>query len=139
MDTAVTPARWKAPVAVAGAVAACCGYLAAVDPDGGAPLPACPLHALTGWWCPLCGSLRGVHHLLRGDPVAALSSNVALVVLLPVLVYAWVAWLSDAVGGPRLARPAAVPRWQVWVVVGVAALYGVARNLPWAPFPALAP
>ena len=37
--------------------------------------PSCPLHALTGWLCPLCGSLRALHALLLGAPVVAFSLN----------------------------------------------------------------
>lgn len=38
-------------------------------------LPSCPLHALTGWLCPLCGSLRAVHALLHGAPRVAFGLN----------------------------------------------------------------
>jgi Protein of unknown function (DUF2752) len=37
--------------------------------------PSCPFYAITGWLCPLCGSLRAVHALLHGAPLAALAFN----------------------------------------------------------------
>jgi hypothetical protein len=37
--------------------------------------PSCPLFALTGWRCPLCGSLRAVHALLHGHFTAAIAFN----------------------------------------------------------------
>ena len=49
--------------------------LVAFDPATTWWFPACPLHALTGWLCPLCGSLRALHTLLLGDPLTALALN----------------------------------------------------------------
>ena len=88
--------------------------------------PPCPLQALTGLDCPLCGATRATHQLLRGDVLAALDLNALYVVLLPVLAVLAVWWLvrgrlPDAVGRAR------------WGVVAVAAGFVVARNLPWAP------
>jgi hypothetical protein len=37
--------------------------------------PSCPFHAWTGWLCPLCGSLRALHALLRGQLRVALELN----------------------------------------------------------------
>jgi Protein of unknown function (DUF2752) len=37
--------------------------------------PSCPFYAMTGWLCPLCGSLRAVHAMLVGHPLAALALN----------------------------------------------------------------
>ena len=33
--------------------------------------PTCPFLAITGWYCPGCGSLRAVHDLLHGDLAGA--------------------------------------------------------------------
>lgn len=49
--------------------------LALFDPATTWWMPPCPFHALTGWLCPLCGSLRAVHALLRGTPLIALAFN----------------------------------------------------------------
>jgi hypothetical protein len=45
--------------------------VAAVDPDR-RDIPLCPLHAMTGLLCPLCGGLRAVNHLAHGHLGAAL-------------------------------------------------------------------
>jgi hypothetical protein len=58
------------------------GALAAFDPAVTWWFPSCPLHVLTGWLCPLCGSLRAVHALLVGHPLAALAFNPLLIVSL---------------------------------------------------------
>jgi hypothetical protein len=54
--------------------------LAAFDPATTWWFPSCPFHAITGWLCPLCGSLRAAHALLRGAPFAALAFNPLFVV-----------------------------------------------------------
>ena len=66
--------------------------------------PPCPFHELTGPWCPICGSSRALHSLLHGDAGAAFGHNPLLIALLPLLVWAWLAWTLDSVGGPHLSR-----------------------------------
>jgi hypothetical protein len=59
--------------------------IATFDPTTTWWFPSCPMHALTGWLCPLCGSLRAVHALLRGAPVEAFRFNPLTTVALPAL------------------------------------------------------
>jgi len=68
-------------------LAAAAALVAACDPATTWWFPSCPFHALTGWLCPLCGSLRAVHALLRGSPAAALTFN-------PLTVIGLGAWLA---------------------------------------------
>jgi hypothetical protein len=130
--------------ALAGAAVA----VAAFDPASpGSHFPACIFHQTTGLWCPGCGLTRGVHHLLRGDVISALGSNVFTPVAVLVIVGAWWTWARRTLGaGP--ARSAA--RLVAWVPgrarasVGPAAavllaVYGVLRNVPIGPFRSLAP
>jgi hypothetical protein len=49
--------------------------LFAFDPATTSWFPPCPFHAITGWLCPLCGSLRALHALLSGAPSAAIAFN----------------------------------------------------------------
>jgi hypothetical protein len=96
-------------------------------------LPLCPLHAVTGLWCPLCGSLRGLALLGDGQVLAALGSNLLLVVTLPMLAWGVIA----LAGGGAVAAPWVVPR-RAWIAFAVfALLYTVTRNLPFGT--ALAP
>ena len=60
--------------------------LAAFDPATTCWFPSCPFHALTGWLCPLCGSLRAIHALCLGAPLTALAFN-------PLTVAGLAAWL----------------------------------------------
>ena len=47
-----------------------------------------------GFYCPGCGGLRAVHDLTHGDVGAALSSNILVTLLIPVVSSAAV-WLAD--------------------------------------------
>jgi hypothetical protein len=133
-------ARWRriAPtllLALGGTATA--WLLSRVDPNApGNLLPPCPLHALTGLYCPGCGSTRALHALLQGDVPGALAMNPLLVVALPVLAaMALNAAGWQPAGAQRLWR--ALGRPLPWLVVLLG--YAVLRNLPWAPFGWLAP
>jgi hypothetical protein len=74
-------------VFAAGVAAAVAADLA-FDPEQ-RHVPLCPFRALTGWWCPLCGSLRSAYSLAHGRLSAALHDNALLVAALPVVFAAW--------------------------------------------------
>ena len=70
-----TPARtlmWAA-ITAAGLLAGAALYL--FNPAESRLFPPCPFHALTGWQCPGCGSLRAAHCLLHGEFIAAFRLN----------------------------------------------------------------
>lgn len=85
-------------------------------------VPLCPFHAATGWWCPLCGSLRAVDALGHLQWRTALHANALLVVVLPLLFLWWGDWL-------RTGRARRIPVGVLPVVL-VAVLFTVVRNLP---------
>jgi hypothetical protein len=91
-------------------------------------LPTCPFHALTGLYCPGCGSTRALHRLMHGDVEAALRFNPLMVATLPVL------------GVLLIRRDSATvrPVW-IWLLLAVVIGYGVLRNIPVHPFTLLAP
>lgn len=104
----------------AGAALLVGGVLWLVDPSRHR-IPLCPLHALTGLWCPLCGSTRAVHALLHADLATAVADNALFVLALPVLAGLWWRRRTSGRGLPR-------PVW--WAVVVVVLAFGVFRNLP---------
>lgn len=92
-------------------------------------LPLCPLHALTGIWCPFCGVLRSTYELTRGHLGAALHYNAMFVLALPVLAVLWMDWAVRARSGqPRRAVPRTVT---IGIVIALVA-FTVVRNLPGA-------
>ena len=120
--------RWAVGAwALGGAASA--GLLLARDPNVPGAYGFCPLQAVTGLDCPLCGGLRGTHALLHGDVGAALDHNL----LLPVFLVAGVALAVSAARRRPLAGSRATRL--MWAAVLVAAVaFGVLRNLPWFPW-----
>lgn len=133
-------AQRRLAVAAAAVATAATAVVAIADPAVPGRYGVCPLLAVTGWWCPLCGSLRAVHALARGDVAAAADFNLVLLVALPLAVYAWAAWAAPLFGrrGPPRCQPSP-PVGVALVAVAVLGLtaFGVARNL--AAFAWLAP
>lgn len=138
LDAGATMARRPlAAPALAGGVLLCgCVAMAVIDPTGGPTL--CPFRAVTGLWCPGCGSTRMLHQLATGHPIAALGFNPLAFVLLPYVIWGVFAALTQWFGGARLT----VPRFSarvVWTLAAVVMAFWILRNVPGAPFDALAP
>jgi len=64
----------------------------------GLSLPVCLLHDVFGLYCPFCGGTRAVGALLTGDLVGALRVNAAVVLSLPLLIWADVRALVRILG-----------------------------------------
>lgn len=129
--------RWLPLAGVATLAVGATLVLHNVDPyAAGNPLPSCPLYALTGLYCPGCGSTRCLYSLVHFDLPGAMAMNPLLVLSLPFLL---LMLLNGAGIRPRLLDPLmrllAMPMFWLIVLVG----YAVLRNLPWAPFTGLAP
>jgi len=119
--------RSRAPLTSGAVVAAATAALALHSPYAAGSYGFCPIHVLTGLWCPGCGALRATHDLAHGDVASAWGMNPLWVVLVPVLVVGWSVWLVRRVTG----RPApTVPVGARWALLGVALVFGVLRNVP---------
>ena len=102
--TAVVPQRPAPPVAARGlgalrvpglvlaAAAAVTTLVAVVDPHEPGHYPTCPFLAVTGYYCPGCGSLRALHDLAHGDVAGALARNPLMVLAAGGLLVAFVLW-----------------------------------------------
>jgi hypothetical protein len=92
-------------------------------------VPLCPLHALTGIWCPFCGGLRSAFELTRFHFRAAAQYNLLLVLAAPVVLALWVDSLTRARAGRAERKwPRAVP---IAIIVALIA-FTIGRNLPFA-------
>jgi hypothetical protein len=112
-----------------GAFAAGWGLVAVVDPNEPGHYPTCPLLAATGLYCPGCGTMRALHDLAHGDLGGAMARNPLAVLALPVLAWAWLAWVRGRCGTGTRSRTS-VPAWVQWAAAVLVVLFGLVRNLP---------
>lgn len=108
------------------------------DPATSGLFPPCPLHALTGLYCPGCGSLRAIHQLLHGNLGAAWAMNPLTVILLPFVVYGLASEGLGVLRGRGLPHVFLPALW-IQVLCAVIVLFGIVRNIPIYPFNLLAP
>ncbi|MGB6297362.1 MAG: DUF2752 domain-containing protein [Rivularia sp. (in: cyanobacteria)] len=100
--------------------------------------PSSPFRELTGLFCAGCGSLRGLHQLLRGNLGAAFGFNPLMVLLLPFMFYSYISYTMEVFTGRSLYKPFIHPKL-IWCLVYVIIAYWVLRNIPVEPFSWLAP
>jgi hypothetical protein len=108
------------------------------DPAISGIFPPCPVHYLTGLYCPGCGSLRALHQLLQGNLRAAWAMNPLTMVLLPFLAYGMASEALSFWRGRGLPQKF-IPAGWIWGLCTVVVLFGILRNLRLHPFDLLAP
>ncbi len=119
----------------AGVLGGLAALVTVAKPGHAALLPPCPLHALTGFFCPGCGTTRALYLLVHGHPLAAFGENAISVLLLPFLLYELGATLTHRW---RPLSPRFAPR-TLWIFLAIVLVFAVLRNLPFFPFSMLAP
>jgi len=120
-----TPTAVSRPLLTAVGLAGLGGAVAVADPRVH-HVPLCPLRSLTGLDCPLCGGLRSVASLARGDVADAAGYNLLLIAAMPLAVVLWLVWIHRRRHGLSLTPP----RWASPALLIVLAVFGVVRNLP---------
>jgi hypothetical protein len=90
--------------------------------------PVCLFHELTGLNCPGCGGTRSLYALLHGHFQAALKDN-AFFVLLSAATAARCIWFA-AKKFRRLPAGKFLPANILWVLLAIAVVFTVLRNLP---------
>ena len=108
------------------------------DPATSGVFPPCPLHALTGWYCPGCGSLRAFHQLLHGNLANALALNPFAVIVSPFLAYGTVSYAVFVLRGKYLPR-VFLPAFWIRALCAAIVVFGILRNIPAYPWSLLAP
>jgi hypothetical protein len=110
-------------------VMAAAAILATVDPNESGHYPRCPFLAVSGFYCPGCGTLRAVHDGLHGDLHGAWARNPLAVVMAPLLLLAWVCW-GLRLAGYDAPHPTRLRAGWIWALLSVVLGYWVLRNVP---------
>jgi hypothetical protein len=108
-------------------VAVAAGLLRAFNPATTWFFPPCPFRALTGYLCPGCGTLRALHQLFNGHPVAAFRLNPLMVLLLPYVGYSVASSASETVFGRPLPHVFIRPVY-IWMLLAMMILFWILRN-----------
>lgn len=125
------PATAPLALGALGAVGAVVVHL--VDPNEPGFYPTCPWLALTGTYCPGCGTTRALHALTHLDVLAAAQMNILLLAVLPFLAFAYLRWVYRSFR-PSDRPPARLHPFWVWALPGVILVFWLVRNLPFGAF-----
>ena len=87
--------RFTMPASVFAGIVGCI-FLSCVNPTEIEWMSKCPFYVLTGYKCPGCGTLRGIHHLFISFFSAAWAMNPLMIVTIA-LIAAFLVW-------PKLSR-----------------------------------
>jgi len=100
--------------------------------------PGCPLHALTGIYCPGCGSQRAFHSLLHFDLLKTADYNILFIPALFVVIYNEGIRAYNYFGKKNLQNYVYHPSFPKAVLITVI-IFWILRNIPIQPFSWLAP
>lgn len=116
------------PAALTAASGCVATYVYLADPNQPSSLyPPCPFLALTGLWCPGCGSARTIHALLHLDLGTAFARNPFAVFALVYVGWSFLTWTYRRVTG---AEQRLAPAWILQVVLVSIVAFWILRNLP---------
>lgn len=127
-ETAGRARRLVLPGLTAALVAAGATYLHVVDPDQPGHYPGCPFLAVTGYYCPGCGSARALHALTDLDLGTAFARNPIVPFCVAYLAVALARWTWRSWTGRPLTWLA--PTWVLHTLWVGLTLFWVLRNIP---------
>lgn len=120
----------KGTPVLTGAIVACgCAYVGLNDPESKQLFPTCGFYALTGMYCPGCGMTRALHSLLGGNIIRAIRFNLLLVLAMPILIYAYVWWMSWTFKVKEMPK-LKFSRRVAWSLFAFALIFIIGRNFP---------
>lgn len=99
-----------------------------LDPNESGNYPTCPWLALTGTFCPGCGTLRATHALSEGNVIEALQRNPLTVAAFVVMILGFARWTRRQWRGEQ--RMTAAPAWLLYGMFWLIIAFWIARNIP---------
>jgi len=108
------------------------------NPEKHSFFPKCSLYVATGYTCPGCGSTRALFQLTHGNVLEAFRLNPGLITLITLGLTDYTRFAVAVIRGNPFQTLFGKLKL-LGCLIGVMVLYGIARNLPWAPFTSLAP
>lgn len=100
--------------------------------------PRCVFNAVTGYYCPGCGSQRAIHSLLHLDFEGVVSYNFLFIPAFLMIFYHYSYRIFNKIFNiklPNIFYFKSTP----WIIFGVVVVFFILRNLPIYPFSVLAP
>ena len=137
VQAGVPLSRWRF-VFLGLALLPCLALVYARNPEEPGYYPPCLFYALTGLYCPGCGTLRGLHQLLHGNLIGAFGYNPFTMLALPIIGYAFLSALADDIWGKRLPT-VFVHHALIWGLLVAVVSFWALRNVPVYPLTVLAP
>lgn len=108
------------------------------NPSNHAFFPKCPFYALTGIFCPGCGSQRAIHKLINGEIVEGIRHNYLILLLFVVLGYQSILFLLNKFTTTTYKNLTHKPI-TTKVILVIVILFWILRNISVFPFTELAP
>ena len=109
-----------------------------INPSEANFFPECPLYVTTGIYCPGCGSQRATHQLLNFNIIGVFQQNALFVFGLLIVVYHFVISGINYFFKKDLYNYIYHSKTPVILII-IAVLFWILRNLPYYPFNLLAP
>lgn len=97
------------------------------DPSESVWFPKCPVHVITGFDCPGCGSQRAIHALLHADLAGAFRANAFLFLFIPLLLMMGIAEFNRK-RWPRFYRLMMHPA-MIYGILLIIGIWTIGRNI----------
>lgn len=100
--------------------------------------PKCPVFAMTGIYCPGCGSQRAAHQILNGNIIEGIRHNYMIALLVVVLLYQGFIYIMNEFFNkniPNLLHKSKITNSILIIVI----IFWILRNIDVFPFTELAP
>jgi hypothetical protein len=101
-------------------------------------LPKCPLYAMTGIYCPGCGSQRATHQLLHFNFLGVLEQNALYIFGLLIVMYHICIEGINYFFKKNIYNLLNHPKTPIFILIFII-IFWIARNIPVYPFTLLAP